>query len=78
MQRLENYTEKHERGLITAIRIDTDNVRDDRMTITKKKWEEKQLYSRFKRLINTISHPKTWTWLRKGNFKRELESLLTP
>ena len=34
----------------------------------------KQLH--FKRLINNISHDKTWTWLRKGNFKRETESLL--
>ena len=29
----------------------------------------------FKRLINTISHQKTWIWLRKGNLKRETESL---
>ena len=36
----------------------------------------KQLYGRFKRLINNISHDKTWTWLRKGNLKRETESLL--
>ena len=42
----------------------------------KQKWEGKQLYGRFKRLINNISHQKTWTWLRKGNFKRETESLL--
>ena len=35
----------------------------------------KQPYGCFKRLIN-ISHDKTWTWLRKGNFKREIESLL--
>ena len=48
---------------------------DNRMTITRKqKWEGKQLYGRFKRLIN-ISHDKTWTWLRKGNFKKETESL---
>ena len=47
------------------------------MTITRKqKWEGKQLYGRFKRLINNILHVKTWTWLRKGNFKRETESLL--
>ena len=47
------------------------------MTITRKhKWEEKQLYGHFKRLINDISHEKTWTWLRKENFKRETESLL--
>ena len=36
----------------------------------------KQLYERFKRLISNISHEKTWTWLRKGNLKRETESLL--
>ena len=38
------------------------------MTITRKqKWEG------FKQLINNISHQKTWTWLRKGNCKRETE-----
>ena len=42
----------------------------------KQKWKEKQLHGRFKRLINNISHDKTWTWLRKANFKRETESLL--
>ena len=47
------------------------------MTITRKqKWEEKQLYGGFKRLIKNIPHDKTWTWQRKGNFKRETESLL--
>ena len=45
-------------------------------TNRKQKWEEKQLYGRFKRLINNISHQKSWTWLRKGNLKRETESLL--
>ena len=30
----------------------------------------------FERLINNISHQKTWTWLRKGNLKRETETLL--
>ena len=50
---------------------------DNRMTITRKqKWEGKQLYMHFKRVINNISHDKTWTWLRKGNFKRETEYLL--
>ena len=78
IQRLEDYIEKHERGLITAIRNNTDNTIDNRMTKTwKQKWEGKQLHGRFKRLINNISHDKTWTWLRKGNFKRKTESLLT-
>ena len=50
---------------------------DNRVTITRKqKWEGKQLYRRSKWLINNISHNKTWTWLRKGNFKRKTESLL--
>ena len=71
IQRLEDYIEKHERGLITAIRNNTDSTIDNRLTKTRKqKWEGKQLHGRFKRLINNISHDKTWTWLRKGNFKR--------
>ena len=77
IQRLENYIEKRKAGLITAIRNETANTMDNRIAITRKqKWKEKQLYGRFKRLINNFSHEKTWTWLRKGNFKRETESLL--
>ena len=77
IQRLEDYIQKHDGGQFTAIRNDTDNTMDNRMTITKKqKWEGKQLYRCFKRLINNISHDKTWTWLRKGKFSRETESLL--
>ena len=77
IQRLEDYIGKHKRGLVTAIRNNTDNTINNKMTITRKqKWEEKQLYWRFKRLINNISYDKTWTWQRKGNFKRETESLL--
>ena len=54
-----------------------DNTIDERMITTRKqKREGKQLYGRFKRLINNISHQKTWTWLGKGNLKRETESLL--
>ena len=50
---------------------------DNRMTITRKqKREGKQQYGRFKRLIKNVSPQKTWTWLRKGNFKRETEYLL--
>ena len=77
IQRLEDFIEKHERGLIATIRIDTDNSINKRMTTTRKqKREGKQLYGRFKRLINNTSHQKTWTWLRKGILKRETESLL--
>ena len=77
VQRLENYIEKHERGLITTIRLDTDNTINERMTTTRKqKLEGKQLYGRFKRLINNILNLKTWTWIRKGKLKRETESLL--
>ena len=77
MQWPEDYMQEHDGEMITAIRNDTDNTLDNRMTITRKqKWEGKQLYEDFKRLINNISHEKTWTWLWKGNFKREIESLL--
>ena len=48
IQRLGDYIEKHEGELITAIRNDTDNTMNNRMTTRKNKWEEKQLYGRFK------------------------------
>ena len=42
IQRLEDYIEKHEGGLITAIKNDSDNTMTNRMTITRKqKWKEK-------------------------------------
>ena len=76
IQRLKDYIQK-KGGLITAIRNKTENTMNNRMTITRKqKWEGKRLYGCFKRLINNISHDKNWTRLRKGNFKRETESLL--
>ena len=54
IQRLEDYIEKHDGGLITDIKNDTDNTMTNRMTITRKqKWEEKQLFGRFKRLYRT-------------------------
>ena len=62
IQQLEDYIQKHDGGLITATRNDTDNTMNNRMTITRKqKWERKQLYGQFKRLINNITLDKTWT-----------------
>ena len=49
IQRLKDYIQKHEGGLITATRNETENRMNKRMTITwKQKWEGKQLYGRFK------------------------------
>ena len=36
VQRLEDYIQKHDGGLITAIRNDNDNTMDNRLTITRK------------------------------------------
>ena len=45
----------------------TDNTWINRTEITRKqKWEEKQLYGRFKRLRSDISYKETWMWLKKG------------
>ena len=45
---------------------------DNKMTITsKQKWEGKQRYRRFKRLINNISHDKTWTWQKKETLREK-------
>ena len=77
IHRLEYYKQKRNGGPITVTRNDTENTMHNRMTITRKqKWEGKQLYGWFKRLINNISYNKNWKRLRKGNFKRETESLL--
>ena len=79
IQRLEDYIQKRRGKLITATRNNTKDTRSRGTTITRKqKWEEKQLYGRFKRLTSDISHEKTWTWtwLRKGNLKRKTECLL--
>ena len=77
IQRLEDFIQKHGERLIIAIKDNTNDTRTSGTTITRKqKWEEKQLYGRFKRLKSDISQEKTWTWLRKGNLKRETESLL--
>ena len=73
LQRHEDYIEKQERGLITTIRVDTDNTINERMTTTRKQNGKE---NNSMRLINNISHQKIWTWRRKGNLKRETESLL--
>ena len=72
IQWLEDYIEKRRERLVTATRNNTDNARTNRTTITRKqKWEEKQLYGRFKWLTSGILHKKTWMWLRKENLKRD-------
>ena len=57
-KRLEGFIEKLEGRLITAIRNDIDNTMDNSVKIAREKWEEKQLYVLFKRLINNISQEK--------------------
>ena len=72
IQRLKDYKQKREEGLITATRNETENTMNNRMTITRKqKWEGKQVYERFKRLINNIPHDKTWTWLKKETLREK-------
>ena len=70
IKRHEYYIEKQKGRLMTAIRNDTSNTMDNRMIILKQKWEE-QLYGCFKRLINNISHDKTWTRRRKGTLREK-------
>ena len=44
--------------------------------IRKLKWQRKNFYDHFKWQTSKISVEKTWTWLRKGNLKKEIESLM--
>ena len=57
---LKDYIEKHGKILITTTRNDTDDMSINKMEINRKqKWDEKQLYRRFKRLTSDISYDKT-------------------
>ena len=38
--------------------------------------KKNQMYRYFKGKTDEITHEKAWTWLRKGNLKRETESFL--
>ena len=77
IQRLEDYMQNRREYLITATSHNTDDTRTSRARITRKqKWEVKQLCRRFKLQTSDVAHEKTWTWLRKWNFKRETEYVL--
>ena len=54
IQQLEHYKGKHNGEPISAIRIEISNTITNRTIDRKPKWEEKQLYGHFKRLINKI------------------------
>ena len=69
-----NFIQKRGGRLVTATRNNTNDTGTSETTITRKhEWGEKQLYAHFKRLTIDISHEKMWTWLKKGNLKREIE-----
>ena len=56
IQRFEDYREKYGGRLNTATRNNTDNPNIKKPKITRKKWEEKQLYGHVKRQTNEISY----------------------
>ena len=78
IQRLEDYIERHGRRQTDYNHQKQYWRHKDQQNKNnwKTKWEEKQLYRRFKRLTSDISHEKTGTWLKKGHLKRETKSLL--
>ena len=67
----DNIKKSKEKG-ITVNRNSTNNIMINKET----EMEKKQLYGCFKKQIDKISHEKTWTRLRRVNFKRETESLV--
>ena len=78
IQGLEDYIRKNKERLIRTASKSIDKIRTDQKItrITKQKCEEKQMYQDFPRQTNKIAHEKTQTWPRKGNPKKETESLL--
>ena len=72
IQRPEDNIKKRRGRFITATRNNTNNTNINKTKIARKqKWEEKQQNVHFCQQASEISHEKTWTRLRKGNFKRE-------
>ena len=69
---------KLEGRMISVTRNNTNDTRISRTTITRKQnGQEKTVWAFLAtNMTRDISHEKTWTWLRKGNLKRETESLL--
>ena len=55
-----------------------NNLKTNSKTIKSRIWkcEEKHLYGYFKRQKEEIAHEMTWVWPRRGNHKKETESLL--
>ena len=75
IQRPEDYIKNRKDRLITAENNNTNNIRTNRTTTTKQKWEEKQLYRYFKKQTDQISRENTEIWQRKENLKKETEFL---
>ena len=76
IQRLKDYMKKYKGRLITATRNNIDNRSINRTKITRKqKWEENNCMEISSDRTDENSQEKTWTWLRKGNIKREIEFL---
>ena len=72
IQRVEDFVKSAEEDWLHTSDTNINRTKINR----KQKCEEKQLNGHFKQLTSEISHEETWTWLRKGNRKRENESLL--
>ena len=73
---LEDYLKRNKEKLISATRNNTYNIKSNKTITRKQEFEENQLYEYFKWQPGNIWHEKTWTCLRKGNFKSETESFL--
>ena len=77
---LDRYVQTNSEEIIKSARDSaTNNKVENNGTVQqtrKERWEGKKLYGEFKRQIQDIADEKSWTWLRKGNLKRETESLI--
>ena len=73
---LEDYIKNEQERLNASTRNDTNNLIINTNNHRAMKIGRKKINGYLKRRANGISHGKTWTWLRKGNLKRETESLL--
>ena len=73
---LEYYIKKNKGGQIIVASNSADNIRTNRIKKTKKPLRRKTTVGIFQATTSDAAPKKTWTWLRRRNLTKEIESLL--
>ncbi|XP_068704584.1 uncharacterized protein [Montipora foliosa] len=80
---LETYVQSSEEELLKAVRAEVSGSQETltsfkvrRRAENTQEWKEKPLHGQFVRETEDQSNEETWSWLKRGSFKRETEALI--